>query len=64
MTQNKQILKHLLEGHKITPMEALSLYGCLRLSARIFDLKENGWKIKTENVTKRGKTFAEYSLGK
>ena len=62
MTQNEQILKHLQDGHKITPMEALRLYGCFRLSARILELRKSGWQIDTANITKGGKTFAEYSM--
>lgn len=62
MTQNEQILKHLQDGHKITPMEALRLYGCFRLSARILELRKSGWQIDTANITEGKKTFAEYSM--
>ena len=63
MTQNKLILQHLLYYKSLTPLEALNLYGCFRLSARILELRKKGYDIKTENITKDGKTFAEYSLG-
>ncbi len=62
MSQNKQILNYLLQGKKLTPLTALSKFGCLRLSARILDLRKEGHNITTENVTRKGKTFAEYSL--
>ena len=61
-TQNQQILEHLKSGKKINPLLALKKFGCFRLSARIFNLREQGNAILTKNVTRKGKTFAEYSL--
>lgn len=61
-SQTIQIKEHLLSGKSITPLEALNEYGCFRLGARIFDLKEQGLNIKTEMVERNGKRFAEYSL--
>lgn len=52
--QTSEILKHFQEGGSITTMEAFSLYGCTRLSARIFDLRERGHIIKSEKC--EGKT--------
>lgn len=60
--QNKQILEYLQSGKKLTPLEALNLFGCLRLGARIYDLKQKGFNIKSELVNRNGKTFAEYEL--
>ena len=61
-SQNKKILQHLKEGKAITSLDALKKYGCFRLSSRIFDLRNDGHAITTTNITKGGKTFAEYSL--
>tara|TARA_Y100001973_G_scaffold66657_1_gene97439 strand:- start:305 stop:508 length:204 start_codon:yes stop_codon:yes gene_type:complete len=61
-TQNQQILEYLKSGKKISPLIALKKFGCFRLSARIFNLRQEGNPIITENVTRKGKTFAEYSL--
>jgi len=61
-SQNEQIRKHLERGESITPLEALKKYNCFRLSGRIFDLKQQGLKIKTDLVTKNNKTFAKYQL--
>ena len=47
MTQNEQVLKHLLDNKKITSLEAVELYGIMRLGARIYDLKKQGYPIKT-----------------
>ena len=38
MSQNDNILSYLKKGKKLDPMKALKLFGCFRLSARIFDL--------------------------
>lgn len=61
-SQNEQIEQHLKSGKSITPIQALKLYGCFRLSGRIFDLKRKGLNIKTDLVTRRNKTFAKYQL--
>jgi hypothetical protein len=49
-TQNSAILAHLKRGSPLTPLEALRLYGCARLAARVCDLKAEGHDIKTEMV--------------
>ena len=62
LSQSQQILRHLQEGKSITPIDALNLFGCFRLSARIADLRHDGWQIKTDTITREGKQFASYSL--
>ena len=62
LTQNQRILEYLKSGKTLTPLIALEKFGCFRLSARIFNLREEGHAIITKNVTRKGKTFAEYSL--
>lgn len=63
-SQNESILDHLIEKRTINPLQALSLYGCFRLSARIFDLKERGINIEkhTEKDRTTGKEYAVYTL--
>lgn len=61
ITQEKWILSALYWG-PITPMQALKGCGCLRLAARIKDLRAQGHNITTEKVTENGKTFAKYHL--
>ena len=39
------IKEHLRTKGTITSMEAIKLYGCTRLSAKIFLLKQSGWVI-------------------
>ena len=66
MTQSDMILKHMQTFGTITPIEALSEYGCFRLAARINDLrKEHNIESKMiERVNQFGGKvrFAEYSL--
>lgn len=56
------IEQHLRSGKTITPIEALDLYGCFRLGARIWDLKDQGLDIATEIVNNGRKRYARYSL--
>ena len=51
MSQAEKILKY-LKTHKrgITPQIAYEKFGCLRLSGRIFDLKERGYEITSTLV--------------
>jgi hypothetical protein len=62
MTQNHQILNYLNQGYTLTPIEALKMFGCFRLSARILDLKISGYDIISEPVEIDGKHFARYRL--
>ena len=61
-SQNSKILAHLKEGKSITPIGALNKFGCFRLSARIYNLKNDGHKIDCKMITKQGKQFASYSI--
>lgn len=45
MNQMKVIKEHLESGKSITSMEAFKLYGCTRLSDKIFRLKKRGMMI-------------------
>lgn len=61
-SQNSRILKFLMTGKTLTPIQALNLFDCFRLSARISNLKDDGFPIVTDLITKGKKTFASYSL--
>lgn len=66
-SQNQAILAHLKSGKSITQAEAVSLFNCYRLGARIYDLKQQGFAIDSRKITKKnnnGKlvSFAVYSL--
>lgn len=66
-SQCKMILFYLKEYGKITAQEALQLCGCMRLAARIHDLRRKGIPIKTEireyrNSAGNKVRYAIYSL--
>lgn len=62
-THSAQILAHLKAGKSITPIDALSEYGCFRLGARVYDLKKDGHNIVKEMVeVSSGKRVASYTL--
>lgn len=62
MTQEQVILALLHQG-PITALDALQQAGCLRLAARIADLRQQGYEITTEDFkTPTGKHIARYSL--
>jgi len=67
-SQTKEIKKYLQSGKSLTPLGALYQFGCFRLGARIWDLKNEGMHIKTEiiEITSAGKTkrVAQYSMVK
>ena len=63
-SQTKQIADHLRRGKRITSLDALRLFGCLRLSGRIYDLRRNdNMPIQKRTITTlTGKRIAEYYL--
>ena len=63
-SQAHMIRLWLEEGNIITPIDALNMFGCFRLSAIIFVLKERGMNIKSNMVYNGKKRYAEYSLDK
>ena len=44
-SQNRLIQAHLKQGNTITAMQALEMFSCFRLAARIKDLKDSGMII-------------------
>lgn len=66
-TQNEKILKYLQENGSITPIDALREFGCMRLGARIWDLKSIGYEITSKMETTKNRYgepvhFARYFL--
>lgn len=66
ITQLSQIRSYLLEGKYITPMDALRLFGCMRLSAYIHKLRhEEGFLINMDQPqASDGKPYARYWIAK
>lgn len=61
-TQKSYILGALLNGKKITPLDALYNYGCFRLGARVNELRNEGYNIHTKLIQDGKKRYAEYRL--
>lgn len=62
-TQCDMIANWLRMGYSITSLEALKMFGCMRLASRICDLRERGMAINTCRIkTNTGKYVTEYSL--
>lgn len=50
-SQTDRILEYMLSGNSITPLEALEMFKCFRLGARIADIKARGYLVYSEFVT-------------
>lgn len=62
MSQKEQIIEYLLTGRGLNPIFALNAMRCLRLGARIKELRDEGYDIKTEIIHnyETDKRYAEY----
>lgn len=62
-TQNAQILRHMETIGEITPLEALNYCNCLRLAARIYEIKNSGVEVEDRWITSdNGKRYKAYFL--
>lgn len=43
--------EHMLEGHHISPLEAMLLFGVLAPNAELARMKKNGFLIKSQRVS-------------
>ena len=59
ISKQEKVLTHLQTHGSITPLEALEKYGSFRLGALIFNLRKEGYDIKTNIVPKKG--YAKYT---
>ena len=66
--QTQKLLHYMEAGNGITGIEALTLFGCMRLPARIADLKKAGvpiideWVYKTDDTGKVVKKWKRYRI--
>ena len=64
-SQEKRILAMLKSGKKITPLQAMVELGCMRLGARIWELRAQGFDIMSEwFMTKKGKRVKRYYMNR
>lgn len=61
-SQNERILDYLKQGYAITAVEALGMFGCFRLAARISDLRRIGYRINSNSINSNGKRYVSYQL--
>lgn len=67
MTQAERVLKYMRDFGSITQLEAMQDLGCMRLGARVYDLKREGYAIKKETETSKNRygedtSYARYRL--
>lgn len=67
MTQYKAVLEHLKTKGSLSSLQAIRLYGCTRLSARILEYKKQGYKFETTYKTTKNRfgyycSYAVYKL--
>lgn len=68
MTQCEKILQYMKDHGQITPLDALREFSCMRLAARIADLRNRGYEINSEIVSSLNRSgevvrFSVYTLG-
>lgn len=59
------ILDYLLKGNTITPLEALDLFKCFRLGARMWELKHlDGYNVVEQTIydERTQKHFSQYRI--
>ena len=64
MSQRSAILAALMKGARLTPVDALQRFGCLRLAARAADLRRAGHDVRCTIVERGGKRVGLYSMAK
>ena len=62
MSQTMAILSRLKRGYPITPIYALNHFGCMRLAARINEIRDKGYTVDMRMVRRGDKRYASYSL--
>ena len=67
VTLQDRVLQYLQEAGSITSLDAIREFGATRLSAIIFNLKKDGYIIRTESETSKNRwgdkvTYARYFL--
>lgn len=67
MNQTERILMYMRDFGSITQLEAMRDLGCMRLGARVYDLKREGYNIRREMETSKNRygkdtSYARYRL--
>lgn len=65
-SQERQLQQYMEAGNTVTGLEALNLFGCMRLPARVADMKRNGvpvqddWEYELDENGKVVKKWKKY----
>lgn len=63
LTQTEKLIKRLATGKNLTVTEARTKLGVNRLSARIFDLRNEGYEIYTNTIrAQNGRKVTAYRM--
>jgi hypothetical protein len=62
MTQEQWVLRQ-LSKQSLTPAQAFTRFGIMRLAAIVHRLKRKGYRINTSIERRNGKEFARYTKG-
>ena len=67
LTQKDRIIRHLKDKESITSLEAMQEYGIMRLTSRVCELKNEGYKIRSEYISSKNRynepvSFSKYTL--
>lgn len=61
-SQEKRITAHMLKGKTITSLQALKLFGCLRLASRINAIKQKHTITREWQTLPNGKRVRKYGI--
>lgn len=63
-SQTEKILQALQQGRELTPKDALTEFGCMRLAARVEELRKRGYDIVStvSQDPQTRKRYAHYHL--
>lgn len=62
-SQRQRILAYLNRGKHLTQLDALYRFGCMRLAARVCELRDQGVKIQMQRIkTPTSKFVADYYI--
>lgn len=63
LSQNQKVLRYLKKHDHITPLVALAILGVFRLAARIYDLRSQGFEIRSVTLMDdEGRPYSQYTL--
>ena len=62
MTKSDKVMYHINQYGSITPLEALTRYGIMRLASRVNDLRNEGFRIVSDMKVHDGRRYASYRM--